>query len=100
MIGADIRDWVAERNVTIKTISNDLIPLRHVVEQALSDGLIERNPFAGVILKKLVNKETASTDYEVDPLNRREIAAVVATAEGSLETSFSSPSIAGCALAN
>ncbi|MGR2680075.1 Arm DNA-binding domain-containing protein [Chromobacterium haemolyticum] len=88
LIGADIRDWVVERNVTIKTISNDLIPLRHVVEQALSDGLIERNPFAGVILKKLVNKETASTDYEVDPLNRREIAAVVATAEGQLRNQF------------
>ncbi len=84
LAGADIREWIVARNVTIKTISNDLIPLRHVVEQALADGIIERNPFAGVVLKKLVDKETARSDYEVDPLNHKEIAAVLNVAEGQL----------------
>ncbi len=79
---AIIRDWVMTKEVTVKRIRNILIPLRNVLEQALVDGLIEKNPLDQVIINKLVSRDTAKTGYEVDPFNDAEIAAILGECEG------------------
>ncbi|MCG9081467.1 tyrosine-type recombinase/integrase, partial [Laribacter hongkongensis] len=79
---AIIRDWVMTKEVTVKRIRNILIPLRNVLEQALVDGLIEKNPLDQVIINKLVSRDTAKTGYEVDPFNDAEISAILSECEG------------------
>lgn len=79
---ATIRDWVVSKQVTTKRIRNIFAPLRAVLEQAIVDGLIQKNPLDQVIVKKLVSRETATTDYEVDPFSEQEIAAILEHADG------------------
>ena len=77
-----IRAWVRGLNTTLKSIRNTLIPLRHVLEQALNDDLIQRNPLGKVVLDKLVDKGQAESDYEVDPFDEIERAAILDQAKG------------------
>jgi len=79
---ADIREWISAQTCTLKRIKNVLIPLRHVLEQAIVDGLIEKNPLDQVIINKLVNRSTASTNYVVDPFNEKEILKILTGTEG------------------
>jgi integrase len=75
-----IRNWVTGLNITAKTVRNILTPLRNVLDQALNDGLIERNPLDKLVLSKLLNKKTIKSDWEVDPFDRDEINAIVSSA--------------------
>ncbi|UDM17874.1 Arm DNA-binding domain-containing protein [Vogesella sp. XCS3] len=77
LTAADIRDWVVSKAVTAKRIRNILTPLRNVLEQAIVDGLIQKNPLDQVVINKLISRETAKTDYEVDPFNEAEIVAIL-----------------------
>ena len=83
-----IRSWIQERNVCIKTICNYLIPLRAIVERALEDGLIEKNPFIQIFPKRIVSKERAHTGYEVDPFDQAEVAAILHAATGSFKNLY------------
>ena len=75
---AKLRDWVISKTVTAKRIRNIITPLRNVLEQALVDGLIQKNPLDQVVINKLVSRDTAKTSYEVDPFTEQEIAAILA----------------------
>lgn len=76
-----IRKWITQRQLTSKTIRNILIPLRAVIEDAVDDDIILRNPLDRVVLGKLVDKKTAKSDYVVDPLDVNEMHAILAHAE-------------------
>src|SRR3990167_4417156 len=68
----EIRNWVTGLNITAKSVRNILIPLRNVLDQALNDGIIERNPLDKLVLAKLLNKKTIKSDWEVDPFDQDE----------------------------
>ncbi|MCO1452397.1 Arm DNA-binding domain-containing protein [Legionella pneumophila] len=54
-----IRNWITGLNLTVKTVRNILTPLRNMLDQALNDGVIERNPLDKLVLSKLINKKLA-----------------------------------------
>lgn len=83
-----IRKWVRGLKLTRKTVTNILIPLRAILEEAVNDDRIMRNPLDRVVLAKLLNKETADSDYEADPFNKTEIQAILATAQGQARHLF------------
>lgn len=72
-----IREWVRSRTGTLKSIRNDLTPLRAVLDRALNDDIIDRNPLDKIKVSKLVSRDQARTDYEVDPFTEDEIKAVL-----------------------
>ena len=75
-----IRAWIRERSGTLKSIRNDLTPLRAVLDRALNDDIIDRNPLDKIKVSKLVDRNQAKTDYEVDPFTTREIDKVLQSA--------------------
>lgn len=75
-----IREWVRSRTGTLKSIRNDLTPLRAVLDRALNDDIIDRNPLDKIKVSKLVSRDQARTDYEVDPFTGDEINAVLEVA--------------------
>ncbi|GAN28632.1 tyrosine-type recombinase/integrase [Legionella pneumophila] len=77
---AYIRKWIKELNVTAKTVSNLLIPLRAIIEQALNDEYIKTNPLDRIVINKLLDKESSKSDFKVDPFNRDEINAILEAA--------------------
>ena len=68
-----IRTWIRERTGTLKSIRNDLTPLRAVLDRALNDDIIERNPLDKIKVSKLVDRSQAKSDYVVDPFSKKEI---------------------------
>ncbi len=83
-----IRNWLTGLNLTIKTVRNILIPLRNMLDQALNDGLIEKNPLDKIVLSKLLNKETSKSDWEVDPFDKEEIKIILTEATGQSRNLF------------
>ncbi len=75
-----IRTWIRERSGTLKSIRNDLTPLRAVLDRALNDDIIDRNPLDKIKVSKLVDRNQAKTDYEVDPFTTTEINKVLQSA--------------------
>ena len=75
-----IREWIRNRKGTLKSIRNDLTPLRAVLDRALNDDIIDRNPLDKIKVSKLVSREQARTDYEVDPFTEEEINAILKAA--------------------
>jgi len=65
-----------------------LIPLRAVIEQALSDGLIDKNPLAHINLAKVLDKKTSKSSHQIDPFNKKEIAAILKAADGQVKNFF------------
>lgn len=72
-----IREWIRNRTSTLKSIRNDLTPLRAVLDQALNDDIIAKNPLDKIKVSKLVSRHQARTDYVVDPFTEDEIKAVL-----------------------
>lgn len=64
----------------MKSIRNDLTPLRAVLDRALNDDIIDRNPLDKIKVSKLVDRNQAKTDYEVDPFSAGEIDRVLQSA--------------------
>jgi len=83
-----LRKWLSDLRLTAKTVGNILIPLRAVIEQALSDELIDRNPLAYIRLGKVLNKKTSKSRHQIDPFNQQEIAAILKAAEGQVKHFF------------
>lgn len=82
---AFIRQWISGLHLTTKAIRNILTPLRAVLNEAVNDDLILRNPLERVVLTKLLDKATCQSDYVPDPFNRQEIQAILAHAEGQIK---------------
>jgi integrase len=76
-----LREWISGLQLTAKTVNNILIPLRAVLDEAVNDDQIERNPLHRVVLAKLLSKETLKSDYVPDPFNREEIQAILTHAD-------------------
>ena len=76
-----IRTWIRNRVGTLKSIRNDLTPLRAVLDRAVNDDIIERNPLDKIKVSKFVSRTQARSNYEVDPFSADEIRAVLAAAE-------------------
>lgn len=74
-----LRALIRDRDVTLKTIRNELTPLRALLDQAVEDHELERNPIDVIKPKRLVDRARRSS-YVVDPYARDEIAAIVAAA--------------------
>lgn len=74
---AMIRSWLATLNhLTIKRIKNILCPLSNILKQSVTDGLIDFNPLDRIVLAKAV-PQTKESDYEVDPFDEEEVAAIL-----------------------
>jgi len=76
-----IREWIRNRTATLKSIRNDLTPLRAILDQALNDDIIDRNPLDKIKVSKLVSRKQAKSDYMVDPFTDDEIKSVLAVAK-------------------
>lgn len=74
---AFIREWVRSLNVTSKTVSNLLSPLRAIIEQALNDEYIKSNPLDKIVISKLLSKQTSKSNFKVDPFDRGEVKAIL-----------------------
>ncbi|HAT8326971.1 TPA: DUF3596 domain-containing protein [Legionella pneumophila] len=70
---AFIREWIRGLQVTSKTVSNLLIPLRAVIEQALNDEYIKSNPLDKIVISKLLCKQTSKSNFKVDPFDKNEV---------------------------
>jgi integrase len=73
----NIRQWIRSRTCTLKSIRNDLTPLRAVLDQALNDDLIDFSPLDKIKVSKLVSRATASSGYQVNPFTSQEINAIL-----------------------
>ncbi len=74
---AFIRDWIRNLNLTSKTVSNLLIPLRAIIDQALNDELIKSNPLDKIVISKLLSKQTSKSNFKVDPFDKEEVNAIL-----------------------
>lgn len=74
---AFIRNWVRSLNLTAKTISNILIPLRAILEQAVNDDMIAANPLSRVVVSRLLSKQNKKSSFKVEPFNKEEISAIL-----------------------
>ncbi|ARB93024.1 site-specific integrase [Legionella longbeachae] len=90
-----IRNWITGLSVTVKTVRNILTPLRNMLDQALNDGVIERNPLDKLVLSKLINKKTSQSNWEVDPFDQDEIKAILNEATGQARNLFQFAFFAG-----
>lgn len=64
---ADLRDWVGDQTVTLKRIRNILLPLRAVLDEAVTDEIIPFNPIDRVDIAKLVPVGKRTSTYEPQP---------------------------------
>ncbi|KTC99204.1 Arm DNA-binding domain-containing protein [Legionella erythra] len=83
-----IRKWIQSLHCTTKTVSNILIPLRAVIEQALVDQYIKENPLNSIIIDKLLSKDTKRSDYKPDPFSVDEINAILNASDGQVRNLF------------
>ncbi|HAU1146916.1 TPA: DUF3596 domain-containing protein [Legionella pneumophila] len=74
---AFIREWIRGLHVTSKTVSNLLIPLRAIIEQALNDEYIKSNPLDKIVISKLLSKQTSKSNFKVDPFDKNEVKAIL-----------------------
>lgn len=71
-----IRYWGHDRGVTLKTIRNYLLPLRAILDDAVSEEIIHRNPIDQIKVAKLIDKKKIIANgrtYKIDPFNSNEI---------------------------
>ncbi len=77
----DVRDWISQANVSNKTISNRLSPLRAALDDAVMDELIDINPIAGWKWKNRKQKKKTA-DADLDPFNKKEQDTIFSTTPG------------------
>lgn len=77
---SDIRNWVgtACAGRSLKRIRNLLWPLRTVLDEAVADGVIDRNPFTALKLARLVPEAKRRSDWQPDPYTEADLRAVLA----------------------
>jgi integrase len=75
-----IRHWGHDRGVTLKTIRNYLLPLRAVFDEAMSEGIITRNPLDQIKVAKLIDRKKIGSNtrtYKVDPFDPNDIKTIL-----------------------
>jgi integrase len=77
-----LRAWLGTFTFKIKTARNMLQPLSNALVQAVNDDLIETNPLDRVKLTKIMSKEQRKSNFEPDPLDMKEIDAILKIADG------------------
>ncbi|WP_426287475.1 Arm DNA-binding domain-containing protein [Luteibacter sp. E-22] len=82
---ARLKEWVSGTSCGLKRISNLLLPMRGMYDQALDDGLIAVNPFVGWTPKKV---EPPKEEDDVDPFTQAEVAAILGACEGQVRNLF------------
>lgn len=85
---AFIRKWISSLNLTAKTVRNILIPLRAILEEAINDDILQRNPLDRVVLTRVLNKQTIKSDYAPDPFDINEISAILSQAKDQARNLF------------
>ena len=75
-----IKNMIRSRDVTLKTIRNDLTPLRAVFDQALTESRIDRNPLDKIKVKDLIDRKNQS-NYRIDPYSLEEITLLLKEAD-------------------
>ncbi len=88
LIPATIREWIKGLKLTAKTVRNILTPFRSVIETALVDEIIDKNPLDKIVLSKLLDKKTRKSKYVVDPFDKKEIEAILNSAIGQIKNLF------------
>lgn len=68
-----IREYIEQADCTIKYMRNVLIPLRHVIEQAITDDIIEKNPLDKIFIEKLMPKQAKQKSRDINPFTFDEI---------------------------
>lgn len=81
----ELKDWIRSFPCKKKTIANILTPLRHAVEDALVDGLIDTNPFDAVYLNKLLSLDQKQSQFSADPFSMAEIKAILSVTRDDSE---------------
>ena len=79
-----IRHWGHERGVTLKTIRNYLLPLRAILDEAVSEELLDRNPLDQIKVAKLIDRNKISNNlntYRVEPFAYQEITSILTGVE-------------------
>jgi integrase len=74
---AAIRLWLTGLTVKLKTIRNILTPMRNIFDIAVNDGVLLFNPLDRIKLDKLVTAGRRDSDFEADPFDAKEIAAIL-----------------------
>lgn len=74
---SDLRQWIAGLGVTAKTARNILSPLRSVFDDAVNDEIIMFNPLDRIALSKILRQTSKKSEYEVDPFDANETAALL-----------------------
>lgn len=69
---AQIRTWIGEQKSTAKRINNVLTPLRAMLAEALSEGIISADPMVGIKVKRKGPRED-----DIDPFTPDECAAIL-----------------------
>lgn len=75
-----IRAWIGEQASSAKRINNALTPLRQMLAEAVSEGIIATNPTASLTVKRKGPRED-----DIDPFSPDECAAILSAAEGQLQ---------------
>lgn len=73
-----IRQFIERRQCTAKHLRNIMSLLRIVVGEAMEDGIITTDPFAGMKLSRAIKKVAVKSEHEVDPFDLEERAAFLA----------------------
>ena len=77
---AMLRQWISGLEVTTKTISNILLPLRAIIGRALNDEIIDSDPFDKIVISQLADRRTRQSNFVVDPFSVQEINQILAGA--------------------
>lgn len=86
-----IRDFIKNSNCTKKYMNNVLIPLRHILDEAVMDKIIPESPLKPIVLAKLMDKDKIKKANKIDdinPYNEEERKKLIATAEGQMRNFF------------
>ena len=68
---------ISYKPLKCKSVKNILIQLRKVVNRALIDELIHKNPFDNIVLSEILPKESFKSEYVIDPFEMWEIQTII-----------------------
>ncbi|MEH6577111.1 MAG: tyrosine-type recombinase/integrase [Amphritea sp.] len=76
-----IRDWMIDSELSAKSLNNHRILLDFALDMAAQDEYISRNPSENIKLGQILPKKRINSQYEIAPLNKDEIAKMIAAAD-------------------
>lgn len=67
-----IKEFIQSNKLTRKSLSQSIIPLKAMLDDALNDGMIKENPLEQLAIDKLIINNGTKSSYEVIPFNDQE----------------------------